>query len=310
MAQGETEKLKLLFLEYQAAWENYRHLFSMRFDLLKYLFGVVFAVAGVVPVVLSYVQARGITIRTNYPMLLLLVVVSGVLALLALLTYGLLVNWNQALRKYHRTVTNIRQYVYGSDSPEAGLVTIVLPADPVEDRLLHSLHSSAPTMECVAVLFLIILLLFNWAAALWLSAHAPVAPAYRLAPLVLPLFLTVLSGFALGRRALLAARFHQAQKPEEAAAVKEDTILRYTTIFQTPSIYVVFAILLIIALYSAIKVITISPIISLPIGISSSATITPNVISTGTSSVRSNGTSSVRSSGKSSARSSGTSSAL
>lgn len=212
---SDPEKSKLLLLEYQAAWENYRHLFGMRFDLLKYLFAVFFAVAGASPVVLNYSRAQGVGIRSSYLALLLLILVSALLALLALLVYGILVNWSAAIRKHHRRILNIRRYFFGHGSTEEQLVTIILPGDPVEDRFLRWLHSSPPAMELVTVLLLLIVLVVNWTAALWLSAV--IAPRWRLLPFLCPLTLTILPALALGRRALLIFQASKAANDDNDA---------------------------------------------------------------------------------------------
>jgi hypothetical protein len=185
----EAEKIqeRLLLLEYQTACEMYRFLFRMRFDLLKYFFTVVFAIASVAPVVVKYVQSTGVT---DY-MVLIFFGVIWILALLNLFTFCLLINWNTAVERHGKAMENIRKHVYSSDSVLIGLVPQSLPKDLTDGKLLHKLVSSAPVMEIVTVMFLVILQLVNGWIACWLLNHTCNALAFLWVPSLL------LTGFSI-----------------------------------------------------------------------------------------------------------------
>lgn len=198
------DKRKILMHEWQNAWDNYRYFFGMRFELLKYVFSVVFAVLGATPVVLSYVQSRGIAIREDYWVLLFLIVTVGLLAFLALLAYGMLVNWNVALGKHEKVATNIREYLFGENAPELQLTTVHVPGDPTGDRWIGKLHSSPQATEYTANVLLLVLLLIDFILAVWLACHNSHPVVARCAPLLLPACLTVAWVFAHCRRQCIA----------------------------------------------------------------------------------------------------------
>ena len=198
MEGTEKEQTQLLLLEYQLAMKDSRYLFEKRFDLFKYLFGVIFAISGVAPAVLGYIQkSLSVDVKSDYIVLLFLFVVSTILSLLALINYSLLVNWNAAVHKHDKKMIGIRDQVFGPDSSLLHVFNIALPRDPTDANNMawhvRRFIASAPALQSLAVFLMGILLLVNYEIALWLFFHTSVMFPFRFFPILIVFYLIKLS---------------------------------------------------------------------------------------------------------------------